>query len=408
MWDRVWINANLATMAGSGPYGEITGAALAIEAGRIAWVGAMTDLPGRPDALAAQVNDLKGAWITPGLIDCHTHLVFGGDRATEFEARLNGASYAEISAQGGGINSTVRATRAASDADLVALARVRAEALIDQGVTTIEIKSGYGLSVEGEAKQLRVARQLGRDLPVRIATTFLGAHALPPEYAGRRTDYIAHVAETMLPALAKEGLVDAVDAFCETIAFTTDEVAIVFRAAGKLGLPVKLHADQLTDSGGANLAAEFKALSADHLEYTDEDGVIALAKAGTVAVLLPAAFYLLREKTVPPIDLFRKHGVRMAVATDCNPGTAPVSSPLTMLNMACVLFGLTPAEALRGMTNEAARALGLQDDIGTLEVGKRADLVVWDIGHPAALSYWIGGVKPAERVFGGVSGKVWE
>jgi imidazolonepropionase len=406
MWDRVWINANLATMTPTSPYGEIEAGALAVSGDRIAWLGPMAALPGEPAALAREIIDLKGAWITPGLIDCHTHLVFGGDRAMEFEARLNGASYAEISAKGGGIMSTVRATRGVCDTHLAVDSAVRARALMAEGVTTLEIKSGYGLSIEGEAKQLRVARQLGRDLPVRVVTTFLGAHAVPTEFAGRGGDYIAQVATEMLPALAAEGLVDAVDAFCETIAFSVDEVATVFSAAVKLGLPVKLHADQLTQSGGAALAARFKALSADHLEYTDEAGVIALAEAGTVAVLLPAAFYVLRERAVPPIDLFRKHGVRMAVSTDCNPGTAPVSSALTMLNMACVLFGLTPAEALAGMTREAAHALGLQDEIGTLEVGKRADLAIWAIPHPASLSYWIGGVKPLDRVYGGVSGRI--
>jgi imidazolonepropionase len=347
-------------------------------------------LPGQPDALAARVESLGNAWVTPGLVDCHTHLVFAGDRAAEFEQRLNGASYEDIANAGGGIVSTVMRTRAASDDELFAQSLPRARALLGDGVTTIEIKSGYGLDFDSEAKMLRVARRIGDELGIGVRTTFLGAHALPPEFAGRQSDYVDEVCIRMLPAMARDGLADAVDAFCETIAFTGSETRRVFESARALGLRVKLHADQLSDSGGATLAAEFGALSADHLEYTSEDGVRAMAAAGTVAVMLPAAFYTLRETRQPPIEQLRAHGVPMAVASDVNPGTSPLLSLRHAMNMACTLFRMTPEEALRGTTINAARALGLTDR-GTLETGKRADVVIWNIDHPAELCYWIGG-----------------
>ncbi len=333
---------------------------------------------------------MHGAWITPGLIDCHTHLVFAGNRAEEFELRLNGASYEDIARAGGGIVSTVTKTRATSEDELFAQSLPRARALLHDGVTTLEIKSGYGLDLDSEAKMLRVARRVGAELGVTVRTTFLGAHAIPSEFAGRQSDYVDEVCVRMLPAIAQAGLADAVDAFCENIAFTPSETRRVFEEAHALGLPVKLHADQLSDLGGAALAAEFGALSADHLEYTSEDGVRAMAAAGSIAVMLPAAFYTLRETRLPPIDQFRAHGVPMAVASDLNPGTSPLLSLRHAMNMACTLFRMTPEEALRGATVNAARALGLNDR-GTLEAGKRADFVIWDIGHPAELSYWIGG-----------------
>lgn len=388
MWDVLWRNVHLAPMrAGdSAPYGMIQDAALAVEGGRIAWLGPLADLP---RAEAREVFDLAGAWITPGLIDAHTHLVFAGDRANEFEQRLQGVAYAEIARAGGGIRATVAATRAASEAELLALAETRLAALQAGGVTTVEIKSGYGLDTATELKTLRVARALGRRPDIDVVTSFLGLHALPPEHAGDRGAFVDLVAGPMLQAVIAEGLADAVDAFCEGIAFAPDEVAAFFSAARAAGLPVKLHADQLSDLGGAALAARFGALSADHLEYTSEAGVRAMAEAGTVAVLLPGAFYILRETRRPPVGLFRAHRVPMAVATDANPGTSPLLSPLLALNMACVLFGLTPEEALAGMTRHAAQALGL-DDRGVLEVGRRADFAVWRIGRPAELCYWLG------------------
>jgi len=390
MWDALWLNGRLATMAAGGaPYGALEDAAIAIEGGRIAWLGRRRDLTGAPRALARDVHDLGGRWLTPGLIDCHTHLVYGGDRAREFTQRLEGVSYAEIARAGGGIVSTVTATRAADEDTLFAAAHRRLSALLAEGVTTAEIKSGYGLNLETELKQLRVARRLGTEMPVTVRATFLGAHALPPEFTDRADAYIDAVV-AMLPEVKASGLADAVDAFCEGIGFSPEQTNRVFAAATEHGLPVKLHADQLSDLGGAALAAKHGALSADHLEYTNKDGVAAMAVAGTVAVLLPGAFYFLRETKVPPIDALRRAGVPMAVATDCNPGSSPMTSLLLVLNMACTLFHLTPEEALAGVTRHAARALGLGDQCGTLEVGKAADFAVWDIDDPAELAYRIG------------------
>jgi len=401
MWDDLWLNGRLATMAASGaPYGAIEGGALAAQDGRIVWVGPAHELPGPPESLARERHDLEGRWVTPGLIDCHTHLVYGGDRAAEFEARLEGASYADIAKAGGGILSTVVATRAASENALFQAARPRLEALIAEGVTTVEIKSGYGLDLDNELKQLRVARALGEGLPVTVKTTFLGAHALPPEFAERAEDYIEAVV-AMLPEVAASGLADAVDAFCETIAFSPEQIARVFAAARVQGLPVKLHADQLTDLGGAVLAARYGALSADHLEYTGAEGVAAMAAAGTVAVVLPGAFYALRETQLPPVEALRAAQVPIALATDCNPGSAPVTSLLLMLNMGCTLFRLTPEEALAGVTRHAATALGLGDSHGTLEAGKVADFAVWNIDRPAELAYRIGFNPLAYAVKGG-------
>jgi imidazolonepropionase len=389
IWDTLWTNARIATMR-AGRYATIAPGAIAAQDGRIAWVGSANDLPGEPRTLAHAVHDAGGRWITPGLIDCHTHLVFAGDRAHEFELRLRGATYEEIARAGGGIVSTVAATRAAADDDLARQSAGRLRRLLDEGVTTIEIKSGYGLATDAELKQLRVARRLGACEPVTVRTTFLGAHAVPPEFKGRAEDYVACVCDEMLPAVAASGLADAVDAFCERIAFSPEQTSRVFERAAALGLPVKLHADQLSDLGGAALAARFRALSADHLEYTSEAGVRALAATGTVAVLLPGAFYFLRETRVPPVQLLREHGVPIAVSTDCNPGSSPLTSILLALNMACTLFRLTPEEALAGVTCHAARALGMGDTHGTIEVGKRCDLAIWDIDDPAALAYALG------------------
>jgi imidazolonepropionase len=386
-WDSLWTNVNLATMATGGlPYGVIENGALAIKDGRIAWVGAASELPHRD---AEEVVDGAGRWLTPGLIDCHTHLVFAGDRSGEFEQRLQGVSYEEIARAGGGIARTVAATRQASHAELADTAARRLACLLAEGVTTVEIKSGYGLDRATEIRMLEVARDLAASHPVDVRTTFLGAHALPREFAADRAGYLDLVCTQVLPAVAERGLAHAVDAFCETIAFTPDEVARVFGTARALGLPVKLHADQRSDLGGAALAARFGALSADHLEYASEEAIRAMAAAGTVAVLLPGAFYTLRERQKPPVELFRRHGVPMALATDCNPGSSPIVSILAILNMACTLFGLTPEEALAGVTRHAARALGL-DDRGTLAAGKRADLALWRIHRPAELSYWFG------------------
>jgi imidazolonepropionase len=389
-WDHLLLDATLATFAGERPFGLIESGALAIGGGRIAWLGSVGDLPAAPDALAASVQRLDGALVTPGLIDCHTHLVFGGDRAHEFDLRLNGASYEEIARAGGGIASTVRATREAEENELLRQSLPRAQALVRDGVTTLEIKSGYGLDLPTERRMLRTARHLGEKLGITVRTSFLGLHALPPEYRERRADYVAQVSESMLPALAAEGLVDAVDAFCEGIGFSREETARVFERAQALGLPVKLHAEQLSDLDGAALAAHYRGLSADHLEHLSESGVRAMAAAGTVAVLLPGAFYALRETRLPPIDALRAHGVPIAIATDCNPGTSPLLSLRLAANMACTLFRLTPEEALRGVTVNAARALGLADR-GTLAVGQRADLAVWHARQPAELCYWIGG-----------------
>ncbi len=387
-WDSLWINADLATMTETGrPYGAIENAALAIKDGHIAWLGPMAELP---EGDAGETLDAGRRWVTPGLIDAHTHLVFAGDRAAEFELRLQGATYEEIARAGGGIAGTVAATRAASFAELEAGAKRRLKYLQAEGVTTVEIKSGYGLDRPTEIKMLEVARKIGADSAADVRTTYLGAHALPKEFAEDRAGYIDLICEEIIPEIARRGLADAVDAFCEGIAFSPDETARVFEAAKRHGLPVKLHADQLSDLGGAALAARFGALSADHLEYTSEDGVRAMAAAGTIAMLLPGAFYVLRERRKPPVEALRRHGVPMAVATDCNPGSSPVLSLLLMLNMACTLFGLTPEEAVRAVTINAARALGLAGDRGSLEAGKRADLVFWSIGRPAELVYWLG------------------
>ncbi|HET6546166.1 MAG TPA: imidazolonepropionase [Rhodanobacteraceae bacterium] len=396
-WDRLLLDCRLATMRDTAAYGAIDHAALAWKDGRIAFADAQSALPGRPDALACRVESAEGAWITPGLIDCHTHLVFAGDRSNEFEARLNGTSYQDIARAGGGIAASVRATRAAGEDALLRESLPRARALLRDGVTTIEIKSGYGLELDSEIRMLRVARRIGTELGIGIRTSFLGAHALPPEFSGRQADYVDHVCTVMLPAIAEAGLADAVDAFCESIAFSPEETRRVFAAARSLDLPVKLHADQLSNLGGAALAAEFGALSADHIEYADEAGVRAMAAAGTVAVLLPGAFYALRDTRVPPVAALREHAVPIAIATDLNPGTSPLLSLRLALNMACTLFRLTPEEALRGATVNAARALGLADR-GMLDVGKRADFVVWDIERPADLCYWIGG-RLADQIF---------
>jgi imidazolonepropionase len=402
MWDTLWIDCNLATMAeGAKPYGAIERGALAAKDGKIAWAGLAADLPGCADALAREVRGLNGAWITPGLVDCHTHLVFGGDRAREFEMRLQGASYEEIARAGGGIVSTVAATRAASREELAESAARRLAGLTREGVTTVEIKSGYGLDLETEIRMLEAAGDLGARGNVRVKRTFLGLHALPPEFKDDRAAYVQLVADVMIPAIASDGLADAVDAFCENIGFTTEEVDYVFAAARAHGLDVKLHAEQLSNQHGAALAAHCKALSADHLEYLDDAGIAAMAANGTVAVLLPGAFYFLREKQLPPIEAMRQAGVRMAVASDCNPGTSPMTSPLAALNMACTLFRLTPEEALAGITREGARALGILDDVGTLELGKAADLAIWDVKSPAELSYWLGAPLLRQRVFSG-------
>jgi imidazolonepropionase len=401
-WDLLLTRASLATFAGQAGYGLLTEAAVACQGGQIVWTGPMRDLPEASVATAREVHDLGGALVTPGLIDCHTHLVFGGDRAQEFDLRLNGATYEDIARAGGGIVSTVRATRDASEDALFAQSLPRAQALLADGVTTLEIKSGYGLELAAERRMLQVARRLGQELGVTVQTSFLGLHALPPEYKDRRNEYVDLVCNELLPALADEGLVDAVDAFCEGIGFTRAETQRVFEHAQQLGLRVKLHAEQLSDLDGAALVAEFSGLSADHLEYLSEAGIRAMARAGTVAVLLPGAFYALRETKLPPVAALRSHGVPMAIATDCNPGTSPLLSLRLAANMACTLFRLTPEEALRGITVNAARALGLADR-GTLAVGKRADLVAWNVKQPAELCYWIGGGLARQVWIGGVA-----
>jgi imidazolonepropionase len=384
MTRTLFTNARLATMTDADGVGLIEDGALLVEGDRIAWLGPVGEAPGSERSI-----DCHGRLLAPGLIDCHTHLIHAGSRAKEFEMRLKGATYAEIAQAGGGIVSTVKATRAASEQSLIASAAARLDCLLAEGVTTVEIKSGYGLDLETEMRMLRAARALGRERPVDVVTSFLGAHALPPEYRNDRAGYLRLVCDLALPAIARAGLADAVDAFCETIAFTVEEVERVFKRAGELGLPVKLHAEQLSNLGGAKMAARHGALSVDHLEYLDDDGVTALAAAGTVAVLLPGAYYYLRETKVPPVAALRAHGVPMAVATDLNPGSSPVHSLLGAMNMACVLFGLTPEEALRGVTANAARALGLADR-GRLVPGLRADLVLWDGEGPADLVYSIG------------------
>jgi imidazolonepropionase len=396
-WDGLIVGASLATLDSDAGYGAVDDGALGWKDGVLTFVGARRNLPGDPASLAADVIE-AGGWITPGLVDCHTHLVFAGDRATEFEQRLHGAGYEEIARSGGGIVSTVRATRAAAEDALLAESEPRLRALVADGATTVEIKSGYGLDFDNERKMLRVARRLGERVGVGVCTTFLGAHALPPEFAGDADGYIDAVA-SWLPRLHDEGLVDAVDAFCERIGFSAAQTRRVFEAARALGLPVKLHADQLSDSGGAALTAEFGGLSADHVEYASDAGVRAMAEAGTVAVLLPGAFHVLRETRLPPLAELRAQGVPMAVATDCNPGTSPLLSLRQAMQLACTHFRLTPEEALRGATTNAARALGLHDR-GTLRAGLRADFVHWRIRHPAELCYWLGG-RLAQGVFAG-------
>lgn len=394
----LWQHCNAATMA-NGTYSIIEDAAIVTREGFIEWIGPRQQVPAGE---YGHTLGLDGAWVTPGLIDCHTHTVFGGNRSGEFEQRLQGVSYAEIAAAGGGIASTVRATRAASEDELFASARQRLLNLLRDGVTTVEIKSGYGLSLESERKILRVIRRLGQELPVTVRSTCLAAHALPPEYKDRADDYIEHICTHMLPALAAEGLVDAVDAFCEYLAFSPEQVERVFKVAQQLGLPVKLHAEQLSSLHGSSLAARYQALSADHLEFMTEEDAMAMAQSGTVAVLLPGAFYFLRETQLPPMEALRKHGVKIAIASDLNPGTSPGLSLRLMLNMACTLFRMTPEEALAGVTQHAATALGLGDSHGSLEPGKVADFVAWNIDRPADLTYWLGGDLDKRVVRNGV------
>jgi imidazolonepropionase len=397
-WDRVWSGASIATMvAGEAPYGKVPHDALAVKGERIAWIGPAGEAVAKAAREGIPIEECNGLWMTPALIDCHTHLVYGGDRVEEFEQRLCGVAYEEIARAGGGIQATVNATRAADQPSLVASAAARARRLVAEGVATLEVKSGYGLDLATERRMLRAARALERELGVSIRTTYLGLHALPSEYRARREEYVAQVCGPWLESLAAEGLVDAVDAFCENIAFTVEETRAFLTAAQKLSLPAHLHAGQLSDMGGAELAARSGALSADHLEFVSERGIEALAAAGTVAVLLPGAYYTLRQTTPPPVARLRAAGVPMAVSTDANPGTSPCTSILLVLNMACTLFGLTPQEALAGATRHAARALGLKDEIGTLEVGKRADFALWRIGRPAELAYHLG-ANPLTRM----------
>lgn len=401
MKQTLWHNLKLC--AQGDPRETIDDAAIAVEDGSIAWLGAAAQVPAHYAAWPRE--DLGGAWVTPGLVDCHTHLVYGGQRADEFAQRLAGVSYEEIARQGGGIVSTVRATRAASEDELFAQSAARLEPLLAEGVTAVEIKSGYGLELASERKMLRVARRLAERYPVTVRTTFLGAHALPPEFAGRADAYIDEVCERMLPALADEGLVDAVDVFCERIGFTLAQSERVFEAAVRRKLPVKMHAEQLSNSGGTALAARYGALSADHLEFLDEAGVLAMKAAGTVAVLLPGAYYFIRETQLPPLDLLRRHGVPVAISTDSNPGTSPTTSLLLMMNMATTLFRMTVPEVLLGVTQHAARALGDSDRHGSLEAGRPADFAVWRVQSLAELAYWIGRplcqrvVRAGETVF---------
>ncbi|MGI2067728.1 imidazolonepropionase [Shewanella sp. MF08487] len=397
-WDQVWIDVNLATMdpSISTPYGAITNAAIAVKDGKIAWFGPRSELPAF-DVLSIPVYRGKGGWITPGLIDAHTHLIFAGNRANEFELRLQGASYEAIARSGGGIISTVKACREADEAELFELGRQRLNALAKEGVTTVEIKSGYGLDTETELKILRVARELGKHHHVDVKTTFLGAHAIPPEYKDNSDGYVDLIINKMLPAVIAENLADAVDVFCENIAFNLEQTERVLSAAKAAGLEIKLHAEQLTNMGGSALAARLGAKSVDHIEYLDEAGVKALSESGTCAVLLPGAFYFLRETQKPPIDLLRQYGVPMVLASDFNPGSSPICSTLLMLNMGCTLFRLTPEEALKGLTLNAAKALGIEDNVGSLVVGKQADFCLWDIATPAQLAYSYG-VNPCKYV----------
>jgi len=395
--DSLWTGATLVTMQ-DGSYNLIENGVLAVKDGKIAWIGSEED---SPKFVAGSRHHFEGGIVTPGLVDCHTHLVFGGDRSAEFEQRLNGVSYAEIAAQGGGILSTVNATRTASQKTLFEQAHFRLAPLLAEGVTCIEIKSGYGLSDESELKMLRVIRELAETQPVKVKATCLAAHALPPEYHGRADEYIEHICQNLLPQVATERLADAVDGFCEHLAFSPEQIERVFKAAKKLGLPVKLHAEQLSSLHGSQLAAKYGALSADHLEYATEQDVKAMAESGTVAVLLPGAYYMLRETQAPPVALFRQYGVPMAIASDANPGTSPALSLRLMLNMACTLFRMTPEEALAGVTCHGARALGLQQTHGSLEVGKVADFVHWPVERPAELVYWLGGQLPCTVVYRG-------
>lgn len=398
-WDLLLTDANIATLQHEkADYGAIADGALAISAGEIAWLGPRTDLP---EADVVTTRSLEGRWITPALIDCHTHLVFGGDRAAEYEQRLRGASYEEIAAAGGGILATVSATRASSADELFESANKRLVALQRDGVATVEIKSGYGLDVDSEIRMLEVATMLGEQSATNVVRTLLAAHAVPPEYAGKPDAYIDLVCDELLPVVAERNLADAVDAYCESIAFTPTQVARVFEQAQSLGLPVRLHADQLSDTGGAELAASYSALSADHLEYTSLAGVRALGESATVAVLLPGAYITLNETRQPPVQTLRDHRVPMAIATDCNPGTSPLTSVREAMALASRVFGLTPEECLAGATREAAKALGLADDRGTLEPGKRADIAVWNVSHPRDLSYWLGSTPLAGLLIAG-------
>ena len=391
-------NAQIATMTRGKSYGLIKNGAVVISADRIIWVGAEKELPGEFAGL--QGKNLEGRLVTPALIDCHTHLVYGGSRATEFESRLNGASYEEIARNGGGILSTVTATRNASEDELLAQSLPRLDAFLAEGLATIEIKSGYGLDIETEIKMLRVARQLGKERSVRMKTSFLGAHAIPPEFSGKADAYIDFVCEEVLPAVHYENLADAVDGFCENIAFSPNQISKVFEKAKSFGLPVKLHAEQLSNLGGSTLAAKYGALSADHLEFLDQTGVEVMGESGTVAVLLPGAFYTLRETQLPPLDSLRKAEVPIAIATDCNPGSSPLTSILLCMNMSCTLFRMTPEEALCGVTIVAAQALGIGDEVGTIEVGKKAELAVWNVDQPAEIAYRAGFNPLEEMVFG--------
>jgi len=400
VWDSLWVNVHLATMNSGDGYGEVIDAAIAVRDGKIAWLGPRATLPA--GFQATHEHDGRGAWLTPGLIDCHTHIVYAGNRSDEWEARLNGVPYEQIAREGGGIVSTVNATRAASFDDLLRASLPRVDALAAEGVTTLEIKSGYGLDLPNEEKMLRVARTIGHRADLTVRTTFLGAHALPPEYAGRADDYIDDVCQNMLPALAEQGLVDAVDAFCESIGFTPAQTERVFQAAQQCGLPVKLHAEQLSNLGGAALTARYGGLSADHLEHLSDEGITAMAAAGTVAVLLPGAFYFLRDTRLPPVQALREGGVPIAIASDCNPGTSPMTSLLLAMNMACTIFRLTPQEALAGATINAARALGLSASIGSLEPGKNADFALWAIDRPGDLAYAMGFNPGTEVVKNGV------
>lgn len=401
-WDAIWTNCSVATMA-HGPisYGLLINAALAVKDGLIAWVGPMSHLPGHAEQVATRVYDLEGRCITPGFIDCHTHLVYAGNRYQEFEMRLQGKHYEETIQLGGGIRSTVAATRCASDAELFQQSILRARALCDEGVTTIEIKSGYGLDLANELKILRVAEKISKTLPLTVKKTFLGAHTVPDEYIGRSDEYIDLICETMIPQIAHEKLADFVDVFCEKVGFNLAQTERIFIAAKKNNLKIKCHAEQLSDSGGAALAAIYQAVSVDHLEYLSLSDVKALQQSGTIAVLLPGAFYFLHEKQLPPISSLRSAKIPIAIATDCNPGTSPVTSLLLMLNMACVLFGLTPEEAMLGVTRHAASALGMQQSHGTLELGKVADFVIWNINHPAELVYFVGLNRLYKKVVGG-------